>query len=66
MMLCVHRCSSVDHVLDETTIADAAATCKKQFSGSPSQLQLALMVPGILFPEKSPAQINADDALLTL
>merc|ERR1711964_21449 len=46
-------------VLDETSIADAAATCKKQFGGSPSQLQLALMVPGILLPEKSPAQINA-------
>jgi len=30
-----------------------------------SQLQLAFIVPGILFPEKSPAQINADDALLT-
>jgi NAD(P)-dependent dehydrogenase (short-subunit alcohol dehydrogenase family) len=25
-----------------------------------------LIVPGILFPEKSPAQIDADDALLTL
>ncbi|CAN9151242.1 unnamed protein product [Alternaria alternata] len=52
-------------VLDETTIADAAATCKKQFSDGPHQLQLAMMVPGILFPEKSPSQINADEALLT-
>jgi hypothetical protein len=65
-MLRVQSHPGTDHFLDETTIADAAATCKKQFSGSSSQLQLALMVPGILFPEKSPAQINADDALLTL
>ncbi|RMZ74343.1 short chain dehydrogenase [Pyrenophora seminiperda CCB06] len=52
-------------VLDEATIADAAAACKEKFSDSSSQLQLACIVPGILFPEKSPAQINADDALLT-
>ncbi|EMD69240.1 hypothetical protein COCSADRAFT_130758 [Bipolaris sorokiniana ND90Pr] len=52
-------------VLDEQTIADTAAVCKSQFSGSSNQLQLALIVPGILFPEKSPTQINADDALLT-
>ncbi|KAI1574623.1 hypothetical protein PtrCC142_002912 [Pyrenophora tritici-repentis] len=52
-------------VLDEASIADAAAACKEKFSDGSSQLQLALMVPGILFPEKSPAQINADDALLT-
>ncbi|XP_014550357.1 hypothetical protein COCVIDRAFT_115685 [Bipolaris victoriae FI3] len=52
-------------VLDEQTIADTAAACKSQFSGSSNQLQLGLIVPGILFPEKSPTQINADDALLT-
>ncbi|EMD96027.1 hypothetical protein COCC4DRAFT_124136 [Bipolaris maydis ATCC 48331] len=52
-------------VLDEQTIADTAAACKSQLSGSSNQLQLALVVPGILFPEKSPTQINADDALLT-
>jgi NAD(P)-dependent dehydrogenase (short-subunit alcohol dehydrogenase family) len=50
---------------DESTIADAAAECKKYFTPSSHQLQLAFIVPGILFPEKSPAQINADDALLT-
>jgi NAD(P)-dependent dehydrogenase (short-subunit alcohol dehydrogenase family) len=48
---------------DESSIADAAATCKTQFSSQP--LQLAFIVPGILFPEKSPTQVNADDALLT-
>jgi NAD(P)-dependent dehydrogenase (short-subunit alcohol dehydrogenase family) len=50
---------------DESTIADAAAECKKYFTPSSHQLQLTFIVPGILFPEKSPAQINADDALLT-
>ncbi|KAF2036276.1 NAD(P)-binding protein [Setomelanomma holmii] len=52
-------------VLDESTIADAAAQCKQQFGGKSHQLQLAFIVPGLLFPEKSPAQINADDTLLT-
>ena len=52
-------------MIDEATIADAAASCKKQFSNGSNPLQLAFIVPGILFPEKSPAQIKADDALLT-
>jgi NAD(P)-dependent dehydrogenase (short-subunit alcohol dehydrogenase family) len=50
---------------DESTIADAAAECKKQFGAGSHPLQLAFIVPGLLFPEKSPTQINADDALLT-
>jgi NAD(P)-dependent dehydrogenase (short-subunit alcohol dehydrogenase family) len=50
---------------DESTIADAAAECKKQFGSGSHPLQLAFIVPGLLFPEKSPSQINADDALLT-
>ncbi|KAF2790636.1 NAD(P)-binding protein [Melanomma pulvis-pyrius CBS 109.77] len=52
-------------VLDETTIADAASACKDKFPSGSHQLQLAFIVPGLLFPEKSPAQINAEDALLT-
>ncbi|KAJ4356188.1 uncharacterized protein N0V89_004218 [Didymosphaeria variabile] len=52
-------------VLDETSIANAAAACKEKFATPSQQLQLAFVVPGILYPEKSPAQINADDALLT-
>ncbi|KAF1939144.1 NAD(P)-binding protein [Clathrospora elynae] len=52
-------------VLDEATIAEAAASCKMQFGNEARQLQLAFLVPGLLFPEKSPTQINADDALLT-
>jgi NAD(P)-dependent dehydrogenase (short-subunit alcohol dehydrogenase family) len=51
--------------LDESTIEDAAAECKKQFGAGSHPLQLAFIVPGLLFPEKSPTQINADDALLT-
>jgi NAD(P)-dependent dehydrogenase (short-subunit alcohol dehydrogenase family) len=51
--------------LDEETIADAAAACKSLFPTKSHQLQLAFIVPGILFPEKSPSQVNADDALLT-
>lgn len=51
--------------LDETSIADAASECKKLYASKSHQLQLAFIVPGILFPEKAPAQINADDALLT-
>jgi NAD(P)-dependent dehydrogenase (short-subunit alcohol dehydrogenase family) len=50
-------------LVDESTIADAAATCKEQFNSH--SLQLAFIVPGVLFPEKSPTQVNADDALLT-
>ena len=52
-------------VLDESTIADAAAACKDMFPVKSHQLQLSFIVPGLLFPEKSPSQINADDALLT-
>ncbi|KAF2116916.1 hypothetical protein BDV96DRAFT_612036 [Lophiotrema nucula] len=50
-------------VLDENTITEAAAACKDFHTKN--SLQLAFIVPGLLFPEKSPAQINAEDALLT-
>ncbi|KAF2259057.1 short-chain dehydrogenase/reductase-like protein [Lojkania enalia] len=52
-------------VLDESSIADAATTCKEKFPSTSHNLHLAFIVPGLLFPEKSPSQINADDALLT-
>ncbi|KAF2281397.1 NAD(P)-binding protein [Westerdykella ornata] len=54
-------------VLDESTIANAAAACKEKFpiSSNANHLHLAFIIPGILFPEKSPAQIDADNALLT-
>lgn len=50
---------------DESTIADAAAACKDKFPSRSYNLKLAFIVPGLLFPEKSPAQINADNTLLT-
>jgi NAD(P)-dependent dehydrogenase (short-subunit alcohol dehydrogenase family) len=49
---------------DESTIAAAAAQCSSFFP-SPSHLHFAFIIPGLLYPEKSPQQINADDALLT-
>lgn len=52
--------------LDESSIADAAAQCKEEFAPPAHHLHLAYIVPGILFPEKAPAQIDAEDALLTL
>jgi NAD(P)-dependent dehydrogenase (short-subunit alcohol dehydrogenase family) len=50
---------------DESTIADTASACREQFKAGDHQLQLAFFVPGLLFPEKAPAQIDAKDALLT-
>lgn len=50
---------------DESTIAEAAAACREHFKPGDHQLQLAFFVPGLLFPEKAPAQIDAKDALLT-
>ncbi|KAH7065008.1 hypothetical protein B0J12DRAFT_638784 [Macrophomina phaseolina] len=53
--------------LDEATIASAAQACSALFPPKERwHLHLALCVPGLLFPEKAPAQISADDALLTL
>ncbi|KAL5405796.1 hypothetical protein PMIN06_000476 [Paraphaeosphaeria minitans] len=53
-------------VLDEDTISNAAAACKERFPTPSNHLQLALLVPGILHAEKSPAQIDASSALATL
>lgn len=56
---------SVDYfsLLDENTISEAASHCKSRFSSS--YLRLAFCIPGILHAEKSPAQINAENALST-
>ncbi|KAB2570535.1 Short-chain dehydrogenase reductase [Lasiodiplodia theobromae] len=52
--------------LDEDSIATAAATCKTHFPPRDHwHLHLAFCVPGLLFPEKAPSQIDAADALLT-
>lgn len=53
---------------DETTIADAAAHCKSRFPSSKdaiSHLHAAFVIPGILYPEKAPSQLEADKTLRT-
>ncbi|KAK1731600.1 hypothetical protein CaCOL14_003562 [Colletotrichum acutatum] len=52
-------------VTAEPTIAAAAAEAASLFPTSTHHLRLALATPGILHPEKSPAQIDYDDALET-
>ncbi|SMY23746.1 unnamed protein product [Zymoseptoria tritici ST99CH_1A5] len=51
--------------LDEQTIADAAQQVSDLLPKNESYLRLALSIPGILHPEKSPSQIDYDSALLT-
>ncbi|OKL64629.1 hypothetical protein UA08_00943 [Talaromyces atroroseus] len=48
-------------VTDESSISALASRLRKQFSDIP--LRLALTIPGILRVEKSPSQINYEDAL---
>lgn len=52
---------------DEKSIADAAEACRKKSGCSLNQhhLHLAFILPGLLFPERSPAQVDAENALLT-
>lgn len=52
-------------VLDEQSISSAAAEAARLFPRKEAYLHLSLCIPGLLFPEKSPAQISYDDALLT-
>ncbi|OHF03449.1 oxidoreductase [Colletotrichum orchidophilum] len=52
-------------VTDESTIAAAAAEAASLFPSKTHHLRLALATPGILHPEKSPGQIDYDDALDT-
>ena len=52
-------------VTDEDTISSAAAEATKLFPRKDHYLHLALCVPGLLFPEKAPSQIDHDSALLT-
>lgn len=52
-------------ITDEQTIADAASKASTTFPKDSSHLRLALAIPGILYPEKSPAQIDYDNALRT-
>jgi NAD(P)-dependent dehydrogenase (short-subunit alcohol dehydrogenase family) len=50
---------------DEQSIVDAASQVSNLFPKKDNYLHLGLCIPGILFPEKSPAQIDYDNALLT-
>jgi len=50
---------------DEATISAAAEKAKALFHPSTHHLRLAFAIPGILHPEKSPAQIDAQHALDT-
>jgi NAD(P)-dependent dehydrogenase (short-subunit alcohol dehydrogenase family) len=53
------------HRTDESTIESASSHCSSAFPKSTHHLHLTFAIPGILYPEKSPSQINASDALLT-
>ena len=48
---------------DESTVSAAASHCKDRFKKS--YLHLAFCIPGILYPEKSPSQIDYSYALST-
>ncbi|KAK4550737.1 hypothetical protein LTR36_000316 [Oleoguttula mirabilis] len=52
-------------VLDEHSISSAASEAARLFPRKEAYLHLSLCMPGLLFPEKSPTQIDYDDALLT-
>lgn len=55
-----------NHTTDEDSIASAASEAATHFDKKSHHLHLALCIPGILYPEKSPAQIDATHALHTL
>ncbi|KAF2098406.1 NAD(P)-binding protein [Rhizodiscina lignyota] len=52
-------------VTNESTIEAAASHCASAFPKQDNRLHLAFALPGLLFPEKSPQQVSAADALLT-
>ena len=53
-------------VTSESTIKQASQVASEMFPTSSHHLHLAFALPGILHPEKSPAQIEYDTALETL
>jgi NAD(P)-dependent dehydrogenase (short-subunit alcohol dehydrogenase family) len=57
--------AKLNQSLDESTIKSASSYCTKRFPKSNHHLHLAFTIPGILYPEKSPSQIDAHNALLT-
>ncbi|KAF2458229.1 hypothetical protein BDY21DRAFT_414643 [Lineolata rhizophorae] len=52
-------------LIHESTISSAASECGKLFPPPAHHLRLTFAIPGLLFPERSPAQIDAANALLT-
>ncbi|KAK2001088.1 oxidoreductase [Colletotrichum falcatum] len=52
-------------VTDEATVAAAAGEARALFPDATHHLRMALATPGILHPEKSPAQVDYDRALET-
>lgn len=50
---------------DESTIRQAAERCQELFPPKKSLLHLAICLPGILHPEKSPSELDYDKARLT-
>lgn len=56
---------SLTSLTEEESVKAAASKVKQQFSQSDNHLRLAFAIPGILHPEKSPAQIDYDLALQT-
>ena len=50
-------------VTNEDSVSNAAEHCKSKFSRY--SLRLAFCIPGILHPEKSPMQVDYENALLT-
>ncbi|KAI0138011.1 NAD(P)-binding protein [Hypoxylon sp. NC0597] len=53
-------------VTNESTLQSAAAEAAKLFPPSTHHLHLAFALPGILHPEKSPRDVNYENALHTL
>jgi NAD(P)-dependent dehydrogenase (short-subunit alcohol dehydrogenase family) len=52
-------------MVDESSIESAALSVSKFFPKNDHHLHLAFAIPGILYPEKAPSQVNYDDALHT-
>lgn len=50
---------------DESTISSAADSAKTAFPTKEYYLHLSFCIPGILYPEKSPSQVDYDNALHT-
>lgn len=62
----IQRCD----LLSESSISDLAGYCKSRYNSDPKDqqhhLRLGVFLPGLLYPEKSPSQIDHDNALATL